>query len=100
MSHECILWCNSGTSDKLWGVTTYEGKPVSFWGRRGRDLRFKLISKNDAETGRRKKLEKDYNPTTFDAIEAVTPGFTTEFNTMLTMCILGDGFHRMHPDSE
>lgn len=99
MSYECILWNNEGTSDKLWGVTDFNGQPVSFWGRRGRELKFKLISHDDFHKLRRDKIYKgDYRETSFEILEQMQPGFEADFKHMFTLCVISDGFHRMFAD--
>ena len=97
VAFECILWNNDGTSDKLWGITHYNDHTVSFWGRRGRELQFKLISESDARNGYVAKLrKKGYRETTMTNIENITPGFAENFRHMLVLCIMGDNFHRMN----
>ena len=44
---EVILWHKSLSSDKIWGVNKYKEHLVTFWGRRERELKFKLLSKDE-----------------------------------------------------
>lgn len=89
----CILWNNNGTSDKIWGVTDHRGQPVSFWGRRDRELKFKLISGVFVDEMINQKLDRGYRRTSFDHMESMQPDFKERFEHMLIMCIVGDAFH-------
>jgi hypothetical protein len=90
-----ILWNHVGTSDKVWGVTDYHGRAVSFWGPRAHSLRFKLhaVGEDVEKLIRKKKSDRDYRESSFADMEIMKPGFQQDFDTMLTMCICGDGFH-------
>lgn len=90
-----VLWNNEGTSDKIWGVTDYQGQTVSFWGRRDRELQFKLVD-GDVHTMLEKKRKRGYHDSSFEELEAMGPGFRERFDHMLVLCIVSDGFHLMH----
>ncbi len=96
MSQDHILWNTVGTSDKLWGITHYGEKTVTFWGKRGAKLTYKLLDEYEALDLMNQKKKKGYVVTTFEAIEDITPNFKEEFDYGLTICVLGDGFHRMN----
>lgn len=103
MSFEtCILWNNNGTSDKIWGVTEHCGQPVSFWGRRDRELQFKLLKESLVDNLIKDKLGRGYRRTSFDYMASMQPDFKERFEHMLIMCIVGDAFHdprKNKPDS-
>ncbi len=96
MVEEVVLWCRDGTSDKLWGVADYQGRAITFWGRRNKELAFKLLSSSEQaklhKTIEKKRKDRCYKDSSFDELEAETPGFKAEFDQMLLVAILGDGF--------
>ncbi len=94
MVQQCVLWNNEGSSDKIWGVTEHNGQPVTFWGRRDRELTFKIVSPFEVDKLiRAKKLKRGYREISFEALEAMEPGFLGRFEHMLILCIIGDRFH-------
>lgn len=100
----CILWNNEGTSDKIWGITEHRGLPVSFWGRRTGELKFKLITPAGRVVDNliSDKLLRGYQRTTFDHMASMQSDFKERFDHMLIMCIVGDAFHdprKNNPDS-
>lgn len=95
MTGDVILWCRDGTSDKLWGVADYQGRRITFWGRRNRELSFKLLSASEQrkiEKTIEGKKAKGYRETSFDELERETEGFKAEFDQMLLVAILGDNY--------
>lgn len=102
MVDEVVLWCRAGTSDKIWGVADYKGRAITFWGKRNTELSFKLL--NDSEFRKldkviAKKKRDNYMVSSFAALEEETPGFKSQFDQMLMMAILGDGFRHTSPDT-
>lgn len=92
---DVILWNNTGTSDKLWGVSPYQSTGVLFWGRRTGQLNFKLLSDKEyakSEKQMQKKLLDDYRVTSFEKLEKFEEGFIDRFNDMRMIAILGDQF--------
>ncbi len=93
MFEQCILWNNNGTSDKIWGITDHRGTPVSFWGRRDRELKFKLLTPAFVADMISDKLTRGYRRTSFDHMASMQPDFKERFEHMFIMCIVGDDFH-------
>lgn len=92
---DTVLWFHSGSSDKIWGVVDYNGRAVTFWGRRTSELAFKLLSDSEQrkiEKTIEKKKASGYVETTFDALNDITPGWKSNFDQMLMMAILGDNY--------
>jgi hypothetical protein len=89
MEFECVLWYRDARSDKVWGVVSYTGRPVSFWGRRTGELQFKILSEKEAEKLKAKKIGKGYREVTFVDLG---PTFEDDLMTKLTLCILSENF--------
>lgn len=54
-----IAWNNEGKSDKVWGwYSKGNGMAVSFWGRRGKTLRFKEVTSNEARNLFQRKIHE------------------------------------------
>ena len=93
-------------SDKVWGFVVIDDKYYAFWGRRGSDdtkknLRFQEYkgygAEYDLEDKAREKTRKGYSPITcrvtddtYEAIEAVYPGFVKSFKKQLVLAKLSD----------
>lgn len=93
--NDIILWYRDLSSDKVWGVADYHGRKVTFWGRRNKELSFKLLSASEQrkiDKTVEKKKAKGYRESSFDELEEATSGFKAEFDSMITMAILGDNF--------
>ncbi len=92
---DIILWYRDLSSDKVWGVADYHGRQVTFWGRRNKELSFKLLSASEQrkiDKTVEKKKAKGYRDSSFEELDTATPGFKAEFDSMITMAILGDNF--------
>jgi len=44
-----VAWNNAGTSDKVWGWFRQGDQAMTFWGRKGKSLRFKPLSVSEAK---------------------------------------------------
>jgi hypothetical protein len=98
---EIVLWNTEGTSDKVWGVVPYKDRAIRFWGARKAELAFKLLSakeQRDAEKLANKKRRDGYRDSSFEALEAEQEGWRGNFDQMLLMAILGDGFTATKPE--
>lgn len=61
MSATTVLQFKEGTSDKIWGYRTMSDNTLSFWGRTGGTLAFKVYrNRYDAEKVARTKRRKGY----------------------------------------
>jgi predicted DNA-binding WGR domain protein len=92
---DTVLWYRDLSSDKLWGIADYQGRAITFWGKRGGKLDFKLLNASEqkgAEKKADKKRRDGYRDTSFEELEVELPGFKNEFDYQISMAILGDGF--------
>lgn len=89
-----VFWNNEGTSDKIWGVTTSDGRSVTFWGRRTRELTYKIVPDSDiAKLIRKKVNDRGYNEVSQETLEELDPTFTERFRDGLVLATITDGFH-------
>jgi hypothetical protein len=102
-----FLWNNSDGHDKVWGYFILSSDPstyYNFWGRRGKKLTWKEYKDDGGIMGARAALKLDnlritksrgkgYREVAVDQIEAITPGFTDEFEKNFTLARLFDNFH-------
>lgn len=86
MEYEHIGWCKEDNHDKVWGIISVrEVNPrtrvfVTFWGRRGYKLHFKVWEGDDwsAYQEFRKKERKGYKSIPQTDLDQVYPGFEEE----------------------
>lgn len=87
MSKMVVLQFKEGTSDKIWGYRTMSDNTISFWGRTGGTLAFKVyrswIQADDVASTKRRK---GYHAVAESRYEQVLPA---DFEGQLMLAALG-----------
>jgi hypothetical protein len=116
-SFEFLAWCHEKGSDKVWGYIRLRDDNeylYNFWGRRGKKLTWKryafdgyyyynstlrqtVLGRYDTcselQMKGQQKLAKGYQQVDLNDIEAVTPGFTEEFESQFVLAKLFETYH-------
>ena len=109
MKIERFLHYRSGSSDKVWGIISYNDANIfKFWGRRPKDMilsntiainKEKVDGRGGYDRAYRramdaadKKAMKGYTEVSSDKVEELIPGFTEEIASRLVLAQLSDGF--------
>jgi len=87
MSKMVVLQFKEGTSNKIWGYRTMADNTISFWGRTGGTLTFKVYRRwYEAEQVAWTKRRKGYNDVVVAQRDQVLP---TDFEGQLMLAALG-----------
>lgn len=87
MSKMVVLRFNEGTSDKIWGYRTMSDNTISFWGRTGGTLAFKIYrSWVEADEVARTKRRKGYRDVAESLQDQALPA---DFEGQLMLAALG-----------
>ena len=99
LDYRFIGWCREDNHDKIWGVlqlserNSYSGKYLTFWGRRGKALRTKLVDDSWWKMDRliESKERKGYQSITPEfLIETVYPEFNEDLEKLSVYALLLD----------
>lgn len=82
---DSCLWYRDYSSDKVWGIVQANGSPVSYWGRRGKELSFKVLTDRKAATLMKNKIAKGYREVQYADLG---PDFESDMMMKLTLFLL------------